>query len=428
MAKAPKEMAPEGTPVLTEDEAAQINSGRSSPRNSTRTVEYEVPEDEKLEGIDLVKINEIISSSDVQKGGFIRLERRGPFDSGFSYLVKLKPDEFDIDRIMKLYGGGDYQGRTFRSNGQMYKMFTFSIDSRRKGALDESEIKALAEQKDGDVNKRLLDAALAPKTSLGLDQNPTFLSRILDTQAASGNQTMTMMMTMMQQMTQQMLASQENSTKMMIAMMTANRAEAKPAGGADPTLMLLVEILKEKASGDPVEKMMKLMSQAKELVAGAPKPDEPPFWEKLATAAAPAVIGMLGGGRPPMQVTDQGQVPTAVQPQPQPQLKPDQPDMNAFAIRMFLNQVLSAAAKGSDPGLYADMIFDNVSETQLEEIKQHLTAEAWPANLFGDDPRTVSCRAWLDQLKAIMLADDDATPEPSSVEPVLKPVPESQSD
>lgn len=379
------------------------------PQNTSlrRPTEHEpVAEEDRLDGIDLRKINEIISSEDVQKGGFIRLERRGPFDQKYAYVCKLDPEAFDIDQITKLYGGGDYQGRTFRANGQMYKMFNFSIDARHKGALGEGQIKELAEaEKGGGMNKTLLEAALANKTG-GPENNPNFMAKMMEMMGGRQDQSMLMMMTMMQTMTAQMNAAQENSTKMMVAMMTAMGA-SKPVG-LDP---VVVELLKQKASVDPLEHMLKMMGMAKELTAGAAPEKEKTMMEQVIGAAAPAVASLfMGKMQPPGQPQPSTQV-IAQAPKPATQIQPSPDDMQAMMIRAFLNQVLAAAARGSDPALYVDMIFDNCSETQIGEIKRNLTDATWPVNLFGDDQRAVQFRPWLDELKKQLLLDEDAAIE-----------------
>jgi hypothetical protein len=162
--------------------------------------------------------------------------------------------------------------------------------------------------------------------------------------------------------------------------------------------------------------MLKMMAMAKELVADKPDKEEPPFWEKIATAAMPAVAGMLGGGAPAPQQLPPASPPQQVQP-------PPQDDMNQIMIRMFLAQVLAAAERNSDPGLYADMIFDTVSDAQLADIKKHLTEPGWPVNVFGDDRRVQTCRIWLDKLKQILLADNaDSQPIPAGDDGTAGPV------
>lgn len=370
-----------------------------------RTVaEEEASEEHKLDGIDLRKINEILESEDVQKGGFIRLERRGPFDQKYAYITKMAPEDFDIDNIAKLYGGGEYQGRTFRANGQMYKMFNFSIDSRFKGALGEEAIRQLSDgdKGNGGMNKTLLEAALSRPTSP--ENNPNFMGKMMEMMGAKSDSTMLMMMTMLQTMTSQMNAAQENSTKIMVAMMTSMGA-AKPVG-LDP---VIVELLKQKASVDPLEHMLKMMGMAKELTAGAPQEKDKTMLEQVVSAAAPAVahlfMGKMGAAPPPLP-TVSAPMPQSIQPQkPAPvQIQPE--DMQALMIRQFLSQILSAAARNSDPSLYVDMIFDNCNEVQIAEVKQNLTDAAWPVNMFGDDQRAVQFRPWLEELKKQVLADD----------------------
>lgn len=399
------------------DEA--INMRRQPPGRIEETAE-----DMKLEGIDLEKINAIISSDDVQKGGFIRLSRRGAFDQKFSYMCRLAPEDFDIERIKKLYGGGEYQGRTFRANGQMYKMFEFNIDSRFKGQLDVEALSRAAADDGTSVNKSLLEAALSGKPS-SLENNPNFVGKLMETMSAKSDSTIMMMMQMMQQQSQQAIAAQASNMQLMVAMITT-MGNKQPAG-MDP---ILLEILKDKATGDPMERVLKLVTMAKGLVADAKPEREPTMLENIVSAAAPAVASMFGARQagPPQTQVITGPSPQAQAPQPA-QVQQPTPDMQqGFMIRQFLGQVLAAAKRNSDPAIYVDMIFDMTSDDQLGQIRANLTDAAWPVNIFGDDPRAVQFRPWLEELKKLLLEDvtnittENATPgdgvqQPESTNP-----------
>lgn len=393
---------------------------------SESRVDEVIPEEDRLDGVDIQKINDIIQSADINKGGFIRVTRKGQFDDKHSYLCKMVPEAFDIDTIKKLYGGGDYECKTFRANGQMYKPFNFSIDPRFKGALDEQQIKDLAANGDkgGGMNATLLSAALANKPQPGLDSNPTFMSKLIETLGAKKEDSNTpLMLGFMQQMQassqqqmQLMMTSMQESNKMMMAMMAM-----KSSSGDDKAMVMLLEVLKNKAESDPVEKMMGLMKQAKELVAGAPEPKEKTMTEEIVGAAVPALASLFMRGQPlaPLSPTE---VITDQPPKPQVSAPQPQPDMNTMMIRMFMNQVLDAGVRGSDPALYADMIFDSVSDVQLTDIRKNLTDAAWPVNLFGADPRVTQCRPWLEQLKVMLLEDAtvlEPEPAPASTSPTV---------
>ena len=98
------------SPTDEEEQEQQQQMGGFGPINHG-----EDGEDESLK-----QINEVLSANDLA-GGTIRLYRRGPTDRSFSYLDKMPISEFDIDYIKKVYGGGDYQGKTYRSSGQIGK-------------------------------------------------------------------------------------------------------------------------------------------------------------------------------------------------------------------------------------------------------------------------------------------------------------------
>ncbi len=382
------------------------------PVDDLRNLGTEVPEEDRLDGIDLLKINSILESADVSAGGFIRMERKGPFDDKFYYVARINAKDFDIDTIKRMYGGGEYQCKTFRANGQMYKPFQFNIDNRFKGQLDEQTIKAMAENPDAKgnqaMNQTLLQAALANKQQP--DTQTPMMMKFMEMMGAKSDQNMMMMLTMMQQS-----AKQQSDTMMaMVTMMTAQK------GGGSDMNPLILELLKQKSTTNPVEETLKLITMAKELVSGTKEEREPAMWEKIVAAVSPAVAPMLLGGlRPPAAATP---ATTVTAPPAEPaqlqsrQVQQQQPSDDMLGIRMFLGQLLKAAATGQDPALYADMIFANVSDEQLSQVRANLTDAAWPVNVFGDDPRTVQFRPWLEELKRLILTDvpTDSNPAESA--------------
>lgn len=357
--------------------------------------------DEALERVDREAIDNIVLSTDVQSGGKIRVTRKGPYDRDFQWVCNIPAEQWKTDTTFEwlktMYGGGDYECKTFRANGQMYKPFSFSIDHRYKGKLDEDEIKRLATEQGGKSNGasdmiRIFEMMRADKPKDdGLKSHD--LLKIMEMSSQKSDQMMMLMMTMMNK-------SSETMMQMMTAMIAAN--SGNKGSSLDP---VIVELLKTKTEKTPLVEVLESMKMIKELSAPEKEEKEPekPFWEKLAMAALPMVAGSLGGQPAPVP-----QPPAPSQPsQPSSgELTPETMNMlNNVMVRMFLNKVLVAASQGADPTLYADMIIEMLPEDKLKMLRDVLTQADWAVKLFGEDQRVQASMVWLTELKNQILSD-----------------------
>jgi len=361
-----------------------------------------------LDNADRKAIDDIVLSNDVSKGGKIRITRKGPFDHTFQYITTIPADSWDtevsFEYIKKMYGGGDYKCQTFRANGQMYKPFEFAIDYRVKGQLDEDQIKLNAiEQQSGGKSTSGADMLKMFELFRPTQQQDQLKSSDLIKIMEMGSQKSDQMMMMMMQM---MNKSSENMVQMMTVMMTAN---AQKGNGIDPVILQMLQAKQEKT---PVIELLEMMKAVKELNAPSEdKEPEKPFWERLLTTAAPALIGGLTGSMSQPQAQSQ---PVAPEPQQTQQLDQPTADMlNNYLVRIFLNKVLEAAVAKKDPLFYADMIAETLSEEQFQMLRNVLTQADWTVKLFGQDQRVQGCMAWLNELKTIILTDE-LPPEQSS--------------
>lgn len=374
--------------------------GEDRPDLSDQVLAEQEAKDIAIENVDREKIDEIILSNDLQKGGKIRLERKGPIDQNYQYICTLPAEQWDTEKslewLKKLYGGGDYQARTFRANGQMYKPFSFSIDYRIKGKLDDDEIRRIS----GD-NAKGSDSMAAKM--LDMIQRPSAdgftgssMVKMMELTGQRGSEMMTLVMTMM-------MKSQETMATVLAAALS-NRGS-----GIDPVMLELLRAKQERPPMMEIVEAIKAIRELSDTNAGKEKEMEPDDMmskiTKLIGVAAPVLGGMFGGAAngngakiPASPAIEQGQGPAGAV------------GMMPVHIRMMIDQLLKAAARGSDPGLYADLIIDNATPAQLEMLKNILTDEKWCGNLWGDEARVASVRPWLENLKQLILSY-----EPNSV-------------
>jgi len=386
-----KNNGPGDVPEITLEEQTGL-----SPSEAAR--ERWAVQDEALDNVDREKIDEIILSNDVQKGGKIRIERRGPMDQKFYYLCTVPPEGWNtedmIERCKLKFGGGDYQCRTFRANGQMYKMFNFSIDPRFKGQLDEEEIKRLAADgglKSGDMTTRLLDMVQAPR---GDGIKMTEIMGLMDRATGKSDSTMAMMMTMM-------MKSQETQSQNFTAMITALATMFAGKGGQD-NQTILMELIKQKQDRPPMSETLEMMRQIKDIFEKEPDDKEETMWEKVGKLLAPVAERMVGF-TPAIPGQPQAQVRTPPKPQGLVAMMPAE-----YAVLFKMG--LKAARQNSDPALYLDLMVDQMDEQSFQMVKQTLTPDDWCVKLFGDEAQVADIRPWLDELRRLILAYEPDSP------------------
>lgn len=375
----------------------QLKTGESEPASTEEPRKPNQPDYEDFEDIeDVRKIQEVLGSHDIS-GGKIRLERKGPTDQVFQYVSTFPTESFDIDHIKKTFGGGDYYARTFRANGQMYKPFNFSIDYRFKGALDEQAIRQMAvEPKESqakivDAISRMNDGGLTPNVML----------RMMETSAKQQENSMMMMVKMMTDSQERQMA--------LIGQIFAAKAAPAPApantGFVEAITPILLEMIKSKSTSTPLSDSITMLKELKEVMRDDREESEETMLDKIMKIAGPLVPALIGSsGHTP----GNGRVEKVISP-PLPsdrQPAPEEAITRAKVIvTMFTEQLLIAASKGSDPGIYYDLIVDALTEPQLLQLKQNLTGDDWCAKLFNDDTRVRSRISWFEELRQLILND-----------------------
>lgn len=355
-----------------------------------------VEPDERNSGddIDASKIDAILTSSDVQNGGKIRMERRGPADQVFQYICKIATEDFDIERIKKVYGGGDYKCQTFRANGQMYKPFNFSIDYRFKGSLDDTQIKLLS-QDNGEMGK-MADRQTMLISQLMSSRNSN--SEMMQLFQLSSERSDRMFQMMMQQ-----AAEAQKSTATIIAACMASRGN-----GMDPMVMELLKSQINRPTSSPTDPaaqlglMKELLGLAREMTGPVKEKEESSMVEKVLNAALP-LVEKWAGGRPAVS-TRPVQLP-AVPVTPSTPSQPDGVQEFAKMVNAYLSQIVSAAERNADPALYADIILDALPPEKLQDVIEILTRDDWRVILFNNDARVIEHAAWFEELRQLILSN-----------------------
>lgn len=389
----------------------------------TEGLAYEDPRD----SVDIDKLRDIIDNNDIS-GGYIRLLRKGPTDVDYLYVAKIRVEDFDIDNIKKVYGGGAYKVWTHRADGKKYRLFEFGIDARMMGAMDDTTIRARAlptPSSNPEPSKSTLDTLL--RIMPQQQDNTPLLMKVMENSAAKSDQMMMLMVTMM---TKSQEAQASNLTAMMGAMAQLAGKNSGGDGGTAAIVPVLIEMIKSKESGksavSSLAETVGVVKEIKNLMEGKSEDDEEKeesMFDKLIKLGAPLLANVMAAragmtGPPPGPGVSVGPAPVPVPPRlrdgaqvanangtapPTAAPSPAVSDENRAIIGLFMGQLLKAAQRGSDPAIYADLVLDTLNDQQFGELSGVLADEDWQAKLFGNDPRIVAQQAWFEELRNILL-------------------------
>ena len=353
----------------------------------------------QLDAVDTDKIDEIILSGRVQNGGKVRVERRGPMDQEYYYLCTVPASELTntesfLERMKKLFGGGDYWCQAFRADGKMHGKFEFKIDHRFNGKLDEDRIRAQS----GLVEKSVSDFIEKINAPTVKKEDMMALVEKLDQNSSGKNDSNMRMMAMMLKSME--IQSQQNAA-MNTAIMNA-LASALSGKNAINSENVVLEMVRKSTERTPISDVLAMMKQLRELNSAGeddlpPEKDEESDMMKIFKIAGPILASITQGApRPPAPA---GATVSAPPPTP-PQLPPDG---IASILPLMIAKIIQAAERNSDPSLYADLILDQLSPDQTQTLRGLLTPPDWCAKIGLDERMVAHVRPWLEELRGLIL-------------------------
>lgn len=394
------------------DTPDNIDSPRPKARRVIKSSELKTPEDIDRVGREMadspaglsvedeksyIELQNALESNDLA-GGTLRLHRRGPMDSNFQFVCKMEIASFDLEQIRKMYGGGDYRAKFWRANGQIGgKEVNFSIDHRHKGILDTNHLPKEGSSAGDNQTLQLLTRAVVD----GRREDPampTMITQMMKSQSDN----MTLIMTMM-------MKSAEQQTTMMAQMMTAmasvfgakNVTPVQAGLGMQDVVGLVTLLNQNKATTPGMSEIADVMLKLKELSGGGNgegKEDEPKTLIDKIAGIMPHVANTVAA------LKGQAQIPVGDQPKLEDgKVVASQPEVKQQAsgnqIQTLLAFIIEAARKKKDVTLYRDFLLDNLTDDEVDQLEQLLTAEAWFDTLFGALPDKEAIRPWMVDLR-----------------------------
>ena len=357
---------------------------------------------------DVDRIQQLLKELDLT-GGVARIFRQRVGKAEFDYEGELPVDNFSLETIKRVYGGGRYQIRLTAKGGKYVKQIKFSIDPHHVGEMDR------------------INQAPNPVTTTTPDNNLiTFLLKAQqDSQDRSQQQQAAMMTLMVTMMTE----SQKATAQMMAAAFHREpiNVTPEPASRLVEILMPMLIANMQSPKGNNLVELVESLKVVKELATGQPEKEEreEDMLDKIVKVGAPLIGAFMSRNQPmpsPMPVA-------APNPQQRPQIPVQQEDPARAAaetkMRSLLGQLrlvtpilVRAAKKNSAIESYLDILDDTLDEEGFGMLVMFLQRDDWISVLFNDAPGVRENIGWFDNLRAMILnpETDESTEETAEVQ------------
>lgn len=407
-------------------------AGNAEPRSSTEPITVDNPPDvprdlpprgrspgrprrlflDSVEGTDDedAQLQELLKSETIGDG-YIVLYRRKLTDTKHNYLDRIPTGNFNLETIKNVYGGGDYMGKIFRSDGQFFKNISFSIDASIPSTHPRAAAVAAGQGGDRAASNLSDEALRLLAASRGENAGQ---------QQAQGRSDMAIFASMI-------TAMMKSQMDLMVAMLTSQR----DGGGANTEIL---KALIQSHRGTSPKELIESMAMLKDLQEGKPiaKDEEGGFGEVIADVGAallkkftaPSAGADLRRRNPPApQLSAPAPAPT-LPAAPNPETAPDMNlnPMKALIVR-YRDSALAAARENKDPAAWVSSMLDLVPESYHEPIFNLANEEKWFTLLFGDLPQAIPFKPWLEKMREAILDEfsgptegsPDAAPAPGSI-------------
>lgn len=347
-------------------------------------------------------------------GGIARIYRRRPGAAQHTYEGETPIENFNLEWIRTVHGGGHYNIKLVSSNGKFAKTIKVEIDASHVGELDK---------------KKEIQLPMTTGTDNTL---MTFLLKGQEAAERRAEEAQRRAESAQQQMMLSMMEGQKTMVQLMLG--RPEKAAAEPMSRIIEVMApLLVPVITQafqpRSSG--FGEVTELVKLAKELApAGTSAPAEPGEEDvmdklgKILQVGAPIVQAFLERGRPqPMtQVNPTVRRPeptpvTPAQPPPIPSPEDAQRQQAEKVMRELLTQLrmvtpilVKASRKNSSIESYLDFLNDYLNDDQYDVLELFLQRDDWVTTLFGDNPEVTANLGWFENFRQMILHPDDDTP------------------
>lgn len=378
---------------------------------------HDIDSDEEKRLREENEISTILEREDATTSTII-VNRRMTRTERYAHLAEIGLKDYNREEIARQYGGGEYRCRIRRSDGSFGPTWYFSVDKTRK---PDSEGDAVPGTAGGYDAVRLVETVAS---KLQEKESGPDMSSII-----------TMMSDKSDKMMQMMIMNQQESTKMMVGMMSAmaTAMAGRPAPTNDTALTTISTMLLKhslESSKTSMDDMLSTIIKLKKL-AGEDEEEESEdkgsFVQDIVGAVPQLMKAMFPGGQAQAQPAQAIPV-EATQASPVPGMevvsaekaKPLSPQEKMEAI---IPALIQFALQKADPGEVHDMYAELLSDDEYDTVCEFLEQKDWWDRLSKNIPQMVPHQAWFSSLREIILEEPPAEEQAQpviGVEPRVK--------
>lgn len=396
---------------IESDQEIDLTPKRGRPKKLDEDVIFghDIDSDEEKRLREENEISTILEREDATTSTII-VNRRMNRTERYAHLAEIGLKDYNREEIARQYGGGEYRCRIRRSDGSFGPTWYFSVDKTRKSEMD-SESTGTAGGYDAVRLVETVASKLSEKQS-GPDMNSI----------------VNMMSDKSDKMMQMMIMNQQESTKMMVGMMSAMASAM--AGRPQPTndtaltsisTMLLKHSLE--SSKTSMDDMLGTIIKLKKL-AGEDEDDAEPekgsFVQDIVGAIPQLMRTMFPAGQQAQPLPEQApvQAPTPSTPQtPPPAPKELTPQEKMESI---IPALIQFAEQKTDVGEVHDFYQQLITDEEYESVATYLENPGWWENISKPIPQMLPHKEWFFALRAIILEEaPEETAEDTSAQPVV---------
>jgi hypothetical protein len=397
------------------DEIPELEPLEDKPRSSRRLNGEE--EISPLLGLsaqdsDDIRLEELIFSLQGSSYSFA-LYRKRIHESKERYVGRVQADNFDLENVKQVWGGGEYRAKVYGANGRYAKHFSFAIDESSRGSQDTPH--------HGGNNVDSVELArTVAEFAKPTDSSPMIIA-MMEKQSSQGAQFMQLMMQM----------QAESAKTMMTVMGTMFSSKQSPQGDGfssaiTPILVKMIESSSNKSSGLDVKGLIEL----RDLLAPPERDEKPTIVDRLLDAAPallPLFFGGSGGGismGKPQQFLPVGDSQSLTPPDSGVPCPPKSPAGNppssppASEELPLIPLLKRGAVNNSEPDSYALVVLDLVGESNEKQLLEVLQSPTWEKGfLMFDEKEMVWIKEWRSAVIDILTGNDDDEDEVDAVAP-----------
>jgi hypothetical protein len=392
------------------DEDIDLSPKRGRPKKLDEDVIFghDIDSDEEKRLREENEISTILDREDATTSTII-VNRRMTRTERYAHLAELGLKDYNREEIARQYGGGEYRCRIRRSDGSFGPTWYFSVDKTRKAEGDPDGGAGTA----GGYDAVRLVETVASKLSEKQQTSPDM------------NSVLTMMSDKSDKMMQMMILNQQESTKMMVGMMSAMATAmgGRPQPTNDTALtsistMLLKHSLESsKTSMDDmlgtIIKLKKLAGEDEEDV----EPEKGSFVQDIVGAIPQLMRTMFPGNQPtqplPEQAPVQAQTPNTPPTTPK-ELTPQE------KMESIIPALIQFAEQKSDVGEVHDFYQQLITDEEYEAVANYLENPGWWENISKPIPQMLPHKEWFFALREIILeVPAEESQEDTSAQPIV---------